>query len=120
MTASRLFLSPGFFGFSRVGSYDYFSHLCMRLERWMRDAGREVTSHGTDAVESMGPRLIEGNNVSINLEPDSREDTDRLHEALAEGGKPEMPLADMFWGAYFGTVVDKLGTRWMFNFTPAK
>lgn len=75
---------------------------------------------GTDIVESMGHKLIEGNNVSINLEPDSREDTDRLFKALAEGGKAEMPLMDMFWGAYFGTLVDKFGTRWMFNFTAAK
>ena len=26
-----------------------------------------------------------------------------------------MPLQDMFWGAYFGTCVDRYGTRWMFN-----
>lgn len=75
---------------------------------------------GTDVVESMGQKLVEGNNVSINLEPDSREDTDRLFNALAEGGKVEMPLSDMFWGAYFGLVVDKFGTRWMLNFTATK
>ena len=35
--------------------------------------------------------------------------------ALAEGGKIDMPLADMFWGAYFGSLVDQFGIHWMFN-----
>jgi PhnB protein len=26
-----------------------------------------------------------------------------------------MPLADMFWGSYWGTCQDKYGIRWMFN-----
>ena len=30
-------------------------------------------------------------------------------------GKVEMPLADMFWGDYFGSLEDRFGTRWMFN-----
>ena len=35
------------------------------------------------------------------------------------GAKPSMPLADMFWGAYYGSLTDKFGIPWMFNF-PAK
>lgn len=69
---------------------------------------------GTDALEAHGP-LNFGNNVSINLEPDTRKETERLFAALAEGGKVEMPLMDMFWGAYFGYLIDKFGVRWMFN-----
>jgi PhnB protein len=26
-----------------------------------------------------------------------------------------MPLQDMFWGAYFGSLTDPFGIRWMFN-----
>jgi PhnB protein len=70
---------------------------------------------GTDALESMGHKLTFGNNVSINLEPDTRSETERLFKRLAEGGKVEMPLADMFWGSYFGYLTDKFGVRWMFN-----
>lgn len=70
---------------------------------------------GTDAPESMGFTVVAGNNVTINLEPDTRAETDRLFTALAEGGKVEMPLADMFWGGYFGSLEDRFGTRWMFN-----
>ena len=70
---------------------------------------------GTDAPESMGFTLTNGNTVTINLEPDSRAETDRLFAALADGGKADMPLTDMFWGSYFGILVDKFGIRWMFN-----
>ncbi|WP_323947821.1 VOC family protein [Aeromonas caviae] len=70
---------------------------------------------GTDAPASMGFTLVQGNNSYLNLEPDSRGETDRLFAALAEGGKVEMPLAEMFWGDYFGSLVDKFGTHWMFN-----
>src|SRR4051812_39338730 len=52
---------------------------------------------GTDAPESMGLTVTPGNNVHINLEPDTRAETDRLFKGLSEGGKVEMPLQDMFW-----------------------
>ena len=72
---------------------------------------------GTDMLESMGHKLQLGNNVSINLEPDSRADADRLFAALSAGGKAEMPMQDMFWGAYWGSFQDKFGIRWMINCT---
>jgi PhnB protein len=70
---------------------------------------------GTDAPESMGFTVTPGNNVYINLEPDSRTETEKLFNALAEGGKIEMPLQEMFWGDYFGSLTDKFGIKWMFN-----
>jgi PhnB protein len=70
---------------------------------------------GTDSSESMGFTLTLGNNVYINLEPDSRADADRLFAALSAGGAVEMPLQEMFWGGYFGSLTDRFGIRWMFN-----
>ena len=70
---------------------------------------------GTDAPESFGFTVNFGNNLFINLEPDSRDETDRLFAALSAGGKVGMPLQDMFWGAYFGSCTDKFGIQWMFN-----
>jgi len=70
---------------------------------------------GTDAPESMGFKVTPGNNVYINLEPDTRAETDRLFAALSPGGNVEMPLQEMFWGAYFGSLVDRFGVRWMLN-----
>jgi PhnB protein len=70
---------------------------------------------GTDAPESMGFAVVPGNNMFINLEPDSHDETDRLFNALSAGGHVEMPLQDMFWGGYFGNLVDRFGVHWMFN-----
>jgi PhnB protein len=58
-----------------------------------------------------------GNNVYINLQPDTREETRKLFSLLSEGGKIEQELQDMFWGDYFGSCLDKFGVLWMFNCT---
>jgi len=70
---------------------------------------------GTDAPESMGFKVNFGNNIYINLEPDTRAETNRLFNALSSGGKVEMALQEMFWGDYFGSCADKFGVKWMFN-----
>lgn len=72
---------------------------------------------GTDAPESMGFKVNQGNNVYINLEPDTRAETTKLFSALSAGGKVTMPLQEMFWGDFFGSLTDKFGVQWMFNCT---
>ncbi len=75
----------------------------------------EMVLMGTDAPETMGFTVRQGNNIYINLEPDTRAETDRLFVALSDGGKVEMALQDMFWGDYSGSLTDKFGVQWMFN-----
>jgi PhnB protein len=70
---------------------------------------------GTDCPASMGLTVTMGNNVHINLSPDTRAETDRLFAKLAEGGQVKMPLQEQFWGDYFGDLVDQFGVQWMFN-----
>jgi PhnB protein len=79
---------------------------------------RILNSHslmGTDAPESMGFKMNFGNNVYINLQPDTRKETKGLFDKLSKGGKVDMELQDMFWGDYFGSCTDKFGVQWMFN-----
>ena len=71
---------------------------------------------GTDAPPSMGFIVNQGNNVHISLHPDSREETEKLFHWLMAGGTVEMPLQDMFWGAYYWSGRDKFGVQWMVNF----
>lgn len=70
----------------------------------------------TDMLESMGHKLIEGNNVTISLNPDTKEEADRLYSELSQGGTDGVAPHDEFWG-YWGTCKDKFGIRWMFNIT---
>jgi len=70
---------------------------------------------GSDAPESMGHSVSFGTSCHIIIDPGSKEETDRLFNALAEGGKISMELQTMFWGAYYGSCTDKFGVQWMFN-----
>jgi len=70
---------------------------------------------GTDMLESMGHELVAGNNISLNLEPDTRTETDALFKALSAGGEVKESLQEMFWGGYYGSCIDRFGVRWMFN-----
>lgn len=70
----------------------------------------------TDSPESMGFKMEQGNNMHINLEPDSREETKRIFNELSEGGVVGMPLQDMFWGAHFASFTDRYGINWVVNY----
>jgi PhnB protein len=70
---------------------------------------------GTDATEEMGFKLVQGNNVYISLQPDTRAEADELFGALSAGGTVQVPMSEMFWGDYFGSLVDKYGVQWMVN-----
>ena len=72
---------------------------------------------GSDAPESMGFKMNQGNNVYISLHPDSRSEADALFAKLAVAGEVEMPMADMFWGDYFGSLTDQFGIKWMVNYS---
>ena len=68
----------------------------------------------TDMLESMGQKLVEGNNLTISLNPDTKEEADRLYNGLSEGATDAVAPHDEFWG-YWGTCKDRFGVRWMFN-----
>ena len=74
--------------------------------------GTEIMA--TDILESMGQKLIEGNNVTISLNPDTKQEADRLYKELSQGGTDGVAPHDEFWG-YWGTCKDRFGIRWMFN-----
>jgi PhnB protein len=67
----------------------------------------------SDCLESQGQILHLGNNNYIALSSDSRAEADRIFNALSVDGLIEMPMADMFWGDYFGSFKDKFDVYWM-------
>ena len=57
-----------------------------------------------------------GDNSIISIHPDSREEADRIYNALSEGGKANHPMEEQFWGDYWGSLTDKFGNEWMVNY----
>ncbi len=72
---------------------------------------------GSDAPDARGYQLNQGNNVQIVLDPDTRAEADALFAALAAGGTVNDPLQEMFWGDYYGSLVDRFGIQWLVNCT---
>jgi PhnB protein len=73
----------------------------------------------SDILPGMGVTPTPGNNFQLTLQPDSRAEADRLHAALAAGGAVRDPMAEAFWGDYYGSLTDRFGIQWNIN-TSAK
>ena len=82
--------------------------------------GKGNSLMATDALDSMGHKLIVGNNIQLSLEAESKDEAEKLFKGLSAGGKVTMPLKDTFWGAYFGMLVDRFGIQWLVNYTHPK
>lgn len=78
--------------------------------------GENLELHATDALESMGQKLTVGNNFYIMLDANSKQEADGFFNALSVGGRVEMPMQEMFWGAYYGSFADQFGVQWMVNY----
>lgn len=75
----------------------------------------ETILMGSDSSEAFGQVTTVGNNISVSINTDSKEEATRIFNGLSEGGKVTMPLELTFWGAFFGMFTDKFGINWMVN-----
>ena len=73
---------------------------------------KEDVLMGSDTGD-WAPALKSGNNISLSITVDTKEDVNTIFDKLAEGGEVTMPVEDMFWGDYMGMCVDKFGINWM-------
>jgi PhnB protein len=77
---------------------------------------KETMLMGSDTGGEWAPGYQQGNNFSISINTDSKEEADRLFKGLSSGGKVTMPQGDTFWGDYFGMFTDKFGINWMVSY----
>jgi len=78
--------------------------------------GKDEVLMASDSLESLGQKLIKGNNVYVSVHPDSKEEADRIFKALSAGGSVEMQIANQPWGDYWGSFKDKFGVLWMVDY----
>src|ERR1700761_7850474 len=67
---------------------------------------------GMDMPHGRGS-VNKGNNFMVQVDTESREETERGFNELSDGANITMPLENQFWGAYFGMLTDKFGIQWM-------
>jgi PhnB protein len=80
--------------------------------------GDDSVLMASDALESLGQQVVQGNNAYVSVHPPTREEADRIFGALSERGEIEMPIGDQVWGDYFGSLRDRFGVQWMVNYHP--
>ncbi len=62
----------------------------------------------TDALESMGHKLVIGNNIQLSVSADSEAEAPiKSSRGCPPTVKSSVPLSKQFWGAYFGMCTDK-------------
>lgn len=78
--------------------------------------GKSNVLMGNDVPEFLGKVNERENRSKISISTESKEEADQLFNGLSAGGEIEMPIADSFWGSYFGMFRDKYGIEWMVEF----
>lgn len=51
----------------------------------------------------------------VSLDVGTAAEAERIYDALAEGGRADMPLQETFFAERFGMLVDRFGTPWMIH-----
>ncbi len=77
---------------------------------------QETVLMGSDTAGGFGPGLVVGNNFSISVTTESKEEADKVFQQLSDGGTVTMPMADTFWDSYFGMCMDKFNIQWMVGY----
>jgi PhnB protein len=95
------------------GELDKLMHVALPI-------GKGNVLMASDVLESMGYNVTSGNNLSLSIEAESKEEAERVFKGLSQEGKIRMPLGDTFWGAHFGMLTDKFGIHWMVSYTYVK
>ncbi|MBN9090191.1 MAG: VOC family protein [Reyranella sp.] len=70
----------------------------------------DTTIMATDG-QCSGKSEFSGITLTINASSDA--EAEKLFNALAQGGKVNMPMAETFFATRFGMVADKFGVGWM-------
>jgi PhnB protein len=71
---------------------------------------------GSDTVGEWATNYSQGNNFSISINTDAKNEAARLFSGLSAGGQVTMHMNNTFWGDYFGMFSDKFGINWMVSF----
>ena len=75
---------------------------------------KETILMGSDNPNSTDA-IIVGNNISLSIDTNQREEADLIFTQLSAGAKIRDQMSETFWGAYFGSLTDRFGINWLIN-----
>jgi PhnB protein len=75
---------------------------------------KETMLMGNDNLQAFGPSIA-GNNFTISIKTDTKDEADKLFGKLSKGGEITMPMKETFWGSYYGMITDRFGIKWKMN-----
>ncbi len=78
--------------------------------------GEHTVLMGSDTGGDWAAKTVEGNNITLSVSADTKEQADDFFSQLSEGGAVIMPMNQTFWESYFGMCTDKFGINWMISF----
>lgn len=88
-------------------------HLAEKLMHISIQLSEETMLMGADVAPEFGQTANFGNNISIYVDAENKDEADRIFAGLSDNGTITMPIQNTFWGAYFGACIDKFGVNWM-------
>ncbi|WP_298510072.1 VOC family protein [uncultured Kordia sp.] len=92
------------------------------------DCKDEHIMHATlpisDETFLMGADVIDRNKkgqnaaafFSLIVSTESQEEADRIFNTLSKEGTIKLPMAEQFWGSYYGICMDQFGINWKISF----
>jgi len=81
---------------------------------------KETMLMGSDTGGEWASTYVQGNNFSISITTETKEEADKLFNGLSAGGTVTMPLSKTFWSDNFGMLTDKFGINWMVSLEQQK
>lgn len=67
-----------------------------------------------------GMPFVVGTNINLSISSTSMDEIKSLFDMLKEGGSIGVDLQETFWSKCFGSVTDKFGLQWLFNYDSGK
>ncbi|WP_276168344.1 VOC family protein [Zobellia alginiliquefaciens] len=77
----------------------------------------ETTLMGADIIDTTNTDNNSAKYFSLYVSTESKEEADRLFRSLSEHGKIKLPMAEQFWGSYYGICLDQFGVNWKISFS---
>lgn len=103
-------MPPGEGGKLKPGDEEKIMHVSLPISK-------ETMLMGSDTGGEWASGYSQGNNFSISITADSKEEANKLFKGLSTGGTVTMPLSKTFWADSFGMLTDRFGINWMVSFS---